>query len=347
MRVLLRKRNVAGLYFRLRLFFKTTHRLPMCIYRLILISFVAFSAASHAQEKPVKTQESIELAKTVPIADVHMHTYQQNPRSASWWREQMNANNVKWGGAVGDYREDVQAELKDRYLPAIGQIAFFKVFFKDGTRGLIDSENEVFKDLYISADKLFESGQVKGFGEFHTDNHTSGHPRIRRVIRTDNPAMRKFYAIAEKHKGFIQIHAEYDRDFEKDILSLAADFPNVTTVLSHCLNTRDVATLGALLSKQKNITCEMSATGEAINRLLGLSKLPIAFNSSGPNKEWKTLVETYSDQIMLGTDPCCGADRGYSELISEFRVNFLPYFSPEIIEKVAYKNAVRIFKLKE
>lgn len=292
------------------------------------------------------TTESVELAKNVPIADVHMHTYQQNPRSATWWREQMDANGVKWGGAVGDYREDVQAELKERFIPAIGQIAFFKVYFKDNTRGLIDPENPVFQDLYVRADKLFESGLVKGFGEFHTDNHTSGHPRIRRVIRTDNPAMRKFYAIAEKYSGFVQIHAEFDKDFEKDILSLSADFPNVTTVLSHCLSTNDAKSLAPLFSKRTNITCEMSATGEAINRLLGLNKSPIAFNSSGPFKDWKKLIESYPDQVMLGTDPCCGADRGYSELISELRVNFLPYFSPEVMEKLAYKNAVRIFKLK-
>jgi predicted TIM-barrel fold metal-dependent hydrolase len=293
------------------------------------------------------SSESVELAKTIPIADVHMHTYQQNPRSASWWKEQMDANGVKWGGAVGDYREDVQAELKDRYIPAIGQIAFFKVFFKDNTRGLIDPENPVFQDLYGRADKLFESGLVKGFGEFHTDNHTSGHPRIRRVIRTDNPAMRKFYAIAERYSGFVQIHAEFDKDFEKDILSLSADFPNVTTVLSHCLSTNDANSLGSLFRNRTNITCEMSATGEAINRLLGLNKSPIAFNSSGPFKEWKKLIESHPDQVMLGTDPCCGADRGYSELISELRVNLLPYFSPEIIEKIAYKNAVRVFRLKE
>ncbi|MFM1807006.1 MAG: hypothetical protein RL212_1265 [Pseudomonadota bacterium] len=291
--------------------------------------------------------ESIALAKNVPIADVHMHTYEQNPRSATWWREQMDNNNVRWGGAVGDYRKDVQAELKERYIPAIGQVAFFKVFFKDGPQGLMDLENPIFLNFYDRAEKLFESGLVKGFGEFHTDNHTSGHPRIRRVIKTDNPAMRKFYAIAQKHNGFIQIHAEFNKDFEKDILSLSADFPNVTTVLSHCLSTNDANVLASLFNKRKNITCEMSATGEVINKLLGLNKQPIAFDSKGPFSDWKKLIEAYPNQVMIGTDPCCGAERGYSELITELRVNFLPYFSPDILEKLAYKNAVRVFQLKE
>jgi len=311
--------------------------LGLC-FLLTLSTFNSFAQSS---------SETIALAKNIPIADVHMHTALHNPRSAIWWKEQMDANGVRWGGGVGDYREDVQAELKDRYIPTIGQIAFFKVFLKDNTRGLIDPENPVFQDLYGQADKLFESGLVKGFGEFHTNNLTSGHPRIRRIIRTDNPAMRKYYAIAEKYSGFVQIHAEASKDFEKDILSLSADFPNVTTVLSHCLSANDTKLLESLFSKRTNITCEMSATGEAINRLLGLNKPPIAFNSSGPFKDWKKLIESYPDQVMLGTDPCCGVESGYSALISELRTNLLPYFSPEIMEKLAYKNAVRIFKLKE
>lgn len=293
------------------------------------------------------TQELIEKARTIPIADAHMHTYQQNPRTAAWWLEKMDANNVKWGGAVGDYREDVRSVLGERFIPALGQVDFFRVFFKDGARGLTDPDNVVFQDLYSTGEKLFQSGVIRGFGEFHTNNNTSGHPRIRRAIRADNPAMRKFYAIAEKYNGFVQIHAEFDRDFEQDVLRLSADFPHVTTILSHCLSTPNPEHLAALFSKRKNIACEMSATGEVINRLLGLNKAPIAFNSSGPFNGWKKLIEMYPDQVMVGTDPCCGTERGYSELVAEIRSNLLPYFSPEIMEKLAYKNAVRIFKLKE
>jgi len=322
-----------------------SYPLKRIIFRRISAFVLTTSVFCVSFAQPSK--ESIELAKTIPIADVHMHTYQQNPRSAAWWLEKMDVNNVKWGGAVGDYREDVRATLGDRYIPAIGQSEFFRVFFNDGTRGLTNPNNPVFQELYIRGEKLLQSGEVRGFGEFHTNNSNSGHPKIRRSIRVDNPAMRKFYEIAEKYQGFIQIHAEFDIDFERDILSLTADYPNVTTVLSHCLSTSDATKLASLFSKRKNITCEMSATGEVINRLLGLNKSPLAFNSSGPFSNWKKLIEAHSDQIMLGTDPCCGADRGYSELVSELRANLLPYFSPEIMEKLAYKNALRIFKLKE
>jgi len=48
---------------------------------------------------------------------------------------------------------------------------------------------------------------------------------------------------------------------------------------------------------------------------------------------------------MLGTDPCCGLETRYSEMIEDLRTMFLPYLEPEVAEKIAYKNALRWFKL--
>lgn len=315
------------------------HTMPKQVLSIFLL---ILSGLVYAQPTP----QSIELAKMVPIADVHMHTYQQNPRSATWWREMMDANGVKWGGAVGDYREDVQAELGDRYIPAVGQAEFFKVFFKEGRSGLVDPNNETFKDLYTRSEKLFSEGKIKGFGEFHTDNHSSGPPRIRRSIRTDNPAMRKFYEIANRYGGFVQIHAEFDGDFEKDILNLSADYPNATTVLSHCLSTKNVDNVAAILGKRKNIACEVSSLGAVHVNRLNIPRSPHAYDSGGLYGKWIKFIEAYPDQVLLGSDPCCGIDAAYSEIISELRTSVLPYLSPVTMEKVANKNAVRIFSLK-
>jgi predicted TIM-barrel fold metal-dependent hydrolase len=317
----------------------TQYTMPKQILSIFLLML---SGLVYAQPTP----QSIELAKIVPIADVHMHTYQQNPRSAKWWREMMDANGVRWGGAVGDYREDVQAELGDRYIPAVGQPEFFKVFFKEGRSGLIDPNNETFKDLYTRSEKLFSEGKIKGFGEFHTDNHSSGPPRIRRSIRTDNPAMRKFYEIANRYGGFVQIHAEFDGDFEKDILNLSADYPNTTTVLSHCLSTKNTDQVAKILGKQKNIVCEISSLGAVHVNRLNIPRSPHAYDSGGLYGNWIKFIEAYPDQVLLGSDPCCGIDAAYSEIISELRTSVLPYLSPVTMEKVANKNAVRIFSLK-
>lgn len=70
-----------------------------------------------------------------------MHTYSRGVPSSSAFLEQMEKNNVRWGGAVGDYRADVADELKERYIPAIGQIEFMEVFFSRGASSLTDEEN--------------------------------------------------------------------------------------------------------------------------------------------------------------------------------------------------------------
>lgn len=291
--------------------------------------------------------DSVQLAKTIPIADIHMHTYARGGPSSAAILEQMDKNNVRWGGAVGDFRTDVADRLKDRYIPAIGQIEFMEVFFSRGASALTDEDNWTFKRLYKNAEELFAKGTVKGFGELHTDNHSSGPHHIRRTIRTDNPAVRKMYAIANKYEGFIQIHAQQDENFTTDILKLSADYPNTITVLSHCLPVSQPNDLANLFSQRKNIVCEMSATGSVHNKILSINRPARAFDDNGLRPTWKNLIETYPDQIMVGTDACCGWFNYYGEMVQELRNNLLPHLSPEIIEKLAYKNAVRIFKLKE
>ena len=291
--------------------------------------------------------ESVELAKTIPIADVHMHTYFKGGPSSAAFLEQMDKNNVRWGGAVGDYRADVADKLKERYIPAIGQMEFMEVFFSRGASGLVDDENWTFKRLFKNSEEQFANGSVKGFGELHTDNHSSGPLNIRRTIRTDSPAVRKMYAIANKYNGFVQLHSQQDENFTTDILKLAADFPNSITVLSHCLPASQPRDLANLFSQRKNIVCEMSATGSAHNKILGIKRPARAFDDNGLRPAWKNLIETYPDQIMVGTDACCGWFNSYSDMVKEIRENLLPYLSTELMEKIAYKNAVRIFKLKE
>lgn len=310
----------------------------ICCCLLALLGFNSFAQS---------TPESIDLAKNIPIADVHMHTYARGGPSSAAILEQMDKNNVRWGGAVGDYRADVADRLKERYIPAVGQMEFMQVFFSRGAFALTDDENWTFKRLYKNAEEQFANGSIKGFGELHTDNHSSGPQNIRRTIRTDSPAVRKMYAIANKHNGFIQIHAQQDENFTTDVLKLSADFPNSMTVLSHCLPASQPRDLANLFSQRKNIVCEMSATGSAHNKILGINRPARAFDDDGLRPAWKNLIETYPDQIMIGTDACCGWFNSYSDMVKELRNNLLPYLSPDLMEKVAYKNAVRIFKLKE
>jgi hypothetical protein len=117
-------------------------------------------------------------------------------------------------------------------------------------------------------------------------------------------------------------------------------------VLSHCLSTKNVDNVAAILSKRKNIVCEVSSLGAVHVNRLNIPRSPHAYDSGGLYSNWIRLIETYPDQVLLGSDPCCGIDAAYSEIIGELRTSVLPYLTPATMEKVAHKNAVRIFSLK-
>ncbi|MFM1818174.1 MAG: hypothetical protein RL364_1034 [Pseudomonadota bacterium] len=313
--------------------------------QLVKLALAAiFCLVRYVSAEPL-SQESIDLAKTVPIADVHMHTYKRNGPRAIEFLEQMDANGVRWGGAVGDYREDVAQLLGKRYIPAIGQAEFMRVFFSQGAAGLIDENNPVFVQFYQEAEKLLAEGKAKGFGELHTDNHNSGPKNIQRHIRTDNPVMRRFYEIANRHGAFVQIHSQLDSDFVADVLKLTADYPKVLTILSHCLPLSRPSDLERMFEQRANLVCELSAQGYIHNKLSGVNRPPRVHTEDGIREGWKRLIEKFPDRVMVGTDACCGWFGSYSDMVKEIRSNLLPSLSPSLMEKVAYKNAVRLFDL--
>lgn len=298
--------------------------------KLSLISLLIASTFAYGQ-----TTDSVELAKRVPIADVHMHVYQTS--SPSYYKEQMKKNNVQWGGGVGDYQPSLAQDLGNRYISAIGQIEFL------GQVGSGLEDTSRFSQLFDTAERMFAEGTVKGFGEIHSDNHNSGPSHIHRQIRMRSPVIERMYQIADKHKGFVQIHAEYNAQFELDLYYLSQTYPNALTVLAHCLPKSNPRVLDKLFTDLPNVVCEISGKNGPVHAgLFGKARM---FDKEGVRPAWASVINKHPDRIMLGTDPCCGLDSQYSEMIDNMRTMFLPYFGSEVIEKIAYKNAVRLFKL--
>ena len=322
--------------------------MSMYFYRLILISLVAFSATSHAQEKPVKIQESLELAKTVPIADVHMHTVD---RFTSFHKEQMDRNNVKWGGGVGPTgknppsTKDIQAALGNRYLFGLGQAEFTQVFFSAGAEGLTNTNSKAFVDMFKVADNLLETRQAYGFGEIHIDNNNSAPSNnFRRKVTLDNPVVRTMYEIANKHSSFIQLHMEADDANMAALKRYLLEFPKVSTIISHGLPYGKQTLIRDLLEKHPNIYFELSRKGAVLNE----KEAAQAFSSrSGVKDIWLKSIEMYPDRFMIGSDTHYPDESRYDDVMKEFRDGLFPYLQPETLKKVAYQNAVKIFRLVE
>ena len=164
-------------------------------------------AFSNSLAQPIV--QSVELAKTIPIADVHMHVYNTSHSSGPrYFMHQMEKNNVQWTGGVGDYQSYLADALGNRYISAIGQYEFLNTRSQSA---LLDPEN--FKNMFAQAEEMFKAGILKGFGEIHSDNHDSGPANIRRQIRIRTPVIEKMYEIANKYGAYVQVHAEYDPQF--------------------------------------------------------------------------------------------------------------------------------------
>jgi len=69
------------------------------------------------------------------------------------------------------------------------------------------------------------------------------------------------------------------------------------------------------------------------------------FNRNGLRSEWAEVIERHPTRFLVGTDPCCGLDGKYGEMVEEIRRDFLPYLTPKTLRRVAYENAVERFGL--
>ena len=310
--------------------------------RCRFLMWVFFFMAAHSQLAIGQySQESVDLALSIKIADTHMHFYGSNGLEVPEMVAQMDRNNVQWGGGVGAYNGLLHKILGERYFGFMGDTEFTKVLFNDGEKGLQNVNHPVFIDMFSLAEKMFLENKTRGFGEIHIDNtDTKGSSgKFIRKIPLDSPVIRQMYAIANAHRGFVQIHINKTPDAVRDIKTISQTFPNATTILSHCMPRSTPNDLKEIFSSTTNVFCELSGSGYLHGNLR-------IYIQTGMRSVWSSLVEEYPERIMVGSDPCCGLHFKYDEIINTLRTQILAYLKPETIEKVAYKNAVRVFNLK-
>ena len=292
---------------------------------------------SHSRPPP----ESAELAKTVRIADVHMHTVRGFDEQ--WLLGRMNRNNVYWGGAVGGqlFADPVQvkAELGNRYISAFGQAEFTHVVTTKGEAALLNPAEPEFIDMIKSAELALQRGLSRGFGEIHVSNRGAfGAPlSFQREISLKSPVVRQMFTLADRYSGFVQVHATRGSNFD-EITEVAQEFKNTYILLSHCLPGSSASDIRALLERSPNIYCELSGTGP-------FHKNQRVYTSAGPWKPWLEVIESFPDRFMVGSDAFLGVHMGYDQILTEIRTYLLPYLRTETIRKVAFENAAKVFGL--
>jgi len=267
-------------------------------------------------------------------------------------KQQMEKSNVKWSGAVGAPFGPFDTTpysklLKNHYIPTTGQVELSEIFGAHGASGLTDINIRTYQDLLASADKLFSSGQVKGFGELILNNKQSN-PSVsfRRKVKIDSPPIDAMFAIADKYQGFVQIHSEDDPDSIEELKTLSNKYKNTSIILSHCLFTSDVVLVRNLLANSNNIFCEMSARSKShfANPDSERAKLRIIYTEDTLKPDWAKLIDEFPTRFMVGTDTY-NQWINFEKNIEEIRGGLLSGLKPSTIDLVAYKNAVRVMRL--
>jgi predicted TIM-barrel fold metal-dependent hydrolase len=308
-------------------------------------SSLAFTTLSFAQPAmwgtPVAPRaESVALAQSVPIADVHMHFFPADRLTVPQLMQRMQESHVRWGGGAGIYSTEIQAALGANYISALGFKEFTKVLMSSGEKALQNIEHPVFAEFFKEAEALMESGKARGFGEIHIDNKTTVNfnDPFGRSISLESPVVQRMYEIANTHNGFIQIHYDKNHRTVDQIIAMALRFPKSLTIVSHCMPKGAPDDLRKIFDSAPNVMCEISGATH-------IHGIPRIVTADGINSRWLQMIEDYPDRIMMGTDSCCGLMGRYNEIVQVMRSRALAAMKPETLEKVAYKNALRVFGL--
>jgi len=158
----------------------------------------------------------------------------------------------------------------------------------------------------------------EGIGEFH----------IHTLDRSDEPLFRKVIAMAKDRDIYLHVHSGPD-----PIRWLFQLDPTVKIIWAHAGLGEPADAVYALMKEFPTLVADTSLREHAI---LG--------HGDRLDPEWERIVYDFQDRLMVGSDTWVnGQWERYSSIIGANR-RWLAKLPREIAEKIAYRNAERLFK---
>ncbi len=257
---------------------------------------------------PVRAQAQ---AQKQPIFDTHMHY------SRGAWDVYTTAQILEKLDKAGVSRALVSSRPDDGTLKLLKAapkriVAGFRPYKEPADLGrwyknpglLAYSEARLTKRLY------------RAFGEIHLYSPEN----------LETPEMARYLDIIGKQGLVLQPHAD-----AAVVRALFAKMPNLKILWAHAGFSEPASVVGTMLDKYPNLWTEMSyRAGDVIGR-------------DGLDGEWKALLIRHAGRFMIGSDTwMVDRWREYAGLIGEHRT-WLELLPPDVAEKIAYKNAERMF----
>lgn len=157
----------------------------------------------------------------------------------------------------------------------------------------------------------------RGIGEFH----------LHRVDPKDEPLLRAVARLAASHKALIHVHSD-----AAPVHMFFRFDPNLTVLWAHAGMTEPPETIGPMMDRYPRLLADTSYRESDI--LAGDGKIDPA---------WRRLIERHPGRFLVGSDTWInGQWEQYGELIAMNR-QWLAAFPRAIAEKIAYRNAEKLF----
>lgn len=172
-------------------------------------------------------------------------------------------------------------------------------------------------DLLAYSEARLAQGRHRAFGEVH----------LYRPENLNTPEMARYLDIIAGKGLFLQPHAD-----AQVVEALFRKRPDLKILWAHAGFFESASVVGRMLDRYPALWTELSYRAGAV--------MP----GDALDPEWKALLIRHADRFMIGTDTWA-VDRwhDYQGLIGEHR-EWLKLLPPDVAEKIAHKNAEKLFE---
>ena len=332
----------------------------------VLVIFLCISCFSLLHAADLGTADNKANAVVLPIIDAHGHL--NGDMSAERLVHLMEAAGVKsmvlmvryyQGTRAGGNGSDEQALEFARRFPGrfIPFVAGQRGELGGRNRRVWESRTSIGDDFLQQAEKKLQTGHYFGLGEFilrhyaYSNFGTQGGDDV--DLPADSYLMHRIAKLGVKYRVPVLIHLEAEPDKVKEMAHLLDTERSTKFIWAHNCGRSSAPQIREFLIRYPNLMCDlggMTATQTGGYGRYWPKKTPwIHLIEDGSGKlfpEMQILFEEFPDRFLLGTDAAhTPALDMYVERINRFR-ELLSQLRRETAEKIAYKNAQKLFGLK-
>lgn len=319
------------------------HFILILLVTTLMLFYQATTCGSAADNGPVL---GVERAMKLPISDAHFHVVGIFMQPDALLK-MMDTHKIKWAGGAGTIAPDAreaqfQKVMGQRLKPFGGQRESVTCYAKYGKAPFENPNHPCAIEMLAQIEAGLKDGRFKGIGELHVNtlNTAPMKPGLRRKLPVDAQTIKSIFDLARKYKVAVDLHIEWDSDTVEQLERMLSLYPSVPVKLAHCGKTSSADDIRAIMSKYPNVYCDLSSRPGGYG--YHDSKVVIFTEKGFQQDGWRKLIEDYSDRFTVGSDDVDSWDK-YEMVVNIIRKGLLANLSPEAAEKVAYKNADRLY----